>query len=270
MVADCDFGRRVRENFAMTVYASGEAARATRRRGESNGASFWLTSFLGANRYFAGADRAPPDNEKIYPMAFLVEQDPGCTVQAHFHQADQFQVVVGGAARLGTHDVTDVAVHFSNRFSAYGPIRASERGVHYFTLRNGWDPGARYMPGAREELRQRRSAPHREAVAGPVPPASRTELAAIDGVQCAAVMKMEADGLGAWRYRLPPGGRAAGPDPAVGRGQTWLVVGDALERGAEERLPGFSCLFVYPSEAPLELVAGADGAELLCMQYPRR
>ena len=254
----------------MTVCASGDIARATRRRGESNKAGFWLTSFLGANRYFSGDDSAPPDAEKIYPMAFLVEQDAGSTVQAHFHQADQFQVVVGGAARLGTHDVTDVAVHFTNRFSAYGPIRASERGVNYFTLRNGWDPGARYMPGAREELRSRRTAPHREAVAGPVPPASPVELAAVDGVTCEPVMQVAADGLGAWRYRLSPGARAAGPDPAGGRGQTWLVVGGALERDAGEKLPGFSCLFVYPTEAPLELVAGADGAELLCMQYPRR
>ena len=41
----------------------------------------------------------------MYPMAFLVEQDPGAVVGAHYHQADQFQVMVGGSGRLGTHDV---------------------------------------------------------------------------------------------------------------------------------------------------------------------
>jgi hypothetical protein len=253
----------------MTVEITAEAARASRRRGESNGSTYWVTTFLGANRHTLPADAPPPAEEEIYPMAFLVEQDPAKVVQPHFHQADQFQVIVGGTARMGTHDVEGVAVHFTSRFSAYGPIVASDKGVHYFTLRNGFDPGAKYMPGARQELRARRTGSHREAVVEPSPLTEPAQLAATAAPLCTNVMPLEEDGLGAWRYRLPPGAALTGPDPAEGRGQNWLVLAGGAVREAE-MLGTFACLFVFPDDPALTLTAGPDGAELLCMQYPRR
>ena len=99
--------------------------------------------------------KTPPGPATIYPMAFLVEQDADAVVGAHYHQADQFQVMVGGSGRLGTHDVAAGAVHFAGAWSPYGPLAAGGDGLHYFTLRNGWDPGARYMefPDNRATLR---------------------------------------------------------------------------------------------------------------------
>ena len=256
----------------MTVAITAEAARATRRRGESNGSTYWVTTFLGANRHTIAADAPLPAEDEIYPMAFLVEQDPTKVVQPHFHQADQFQVIVGGKARMGTHDVEGVAVHFVSRFSAYGPIVATAEGVNYFTLRNGFDPGAKYMPGARLELKARRTTPHREAVVDPAPQAAPAQLAAIAGPDCAEIMPMAADGLATWRYRLPPGAPLTGPDPALGRGQHWLVLSGGITRNgaADDMLGTFACLFVFPDDPALALHAGAAGAELLCMQYPRR
>ena len=256
----------------MTVAITAEAARASRRRGESNGSTYWVTTFLGANRHTLPADATPPSEDEIYPMAFLVEQDPTKVVQPHWHQADQFQVIVDGTARMGTHDVEGIAVHFTSRFSAYGPIVASEKGVHYFTLRNGYDPGAKYMPGARQELKSRRTTPHREAVVDPAPASGPGQLATLPAPVCTEVMPMEEDGLATWRYRLPPGAALTGPDPATGRGQTWLVLSGGVTRddAAQDPLGTFSCLFVYPADASLALHAGAEGAELLCMQYPRR
>jgi hypothetical protein len=247
----------------MVMIATAEAARATRRRGESNGSTYWVTTFLGANRHTLPKDAPVPGEEDIYPMAFLVEQDPGKVVKPHFHQADQFQVVVGGEARMGTHDVTGISVHYTNRYSAYGPIVATEKGVNYFTLRNGWDPGARYMPEQRLVLKENRKEPHREAVAEPEPMVLRPEAAV-------AVVPEQADGLGAWRYRLAPGETITGRDPASGRGQNWLVVGGGVDVGSGESLGLFTCMFVHPDEAALRVTAGAEGAEVLCMQYPRR
>ncbi len=77
------------------------------------------------------------------------------------------------------------------RFRAYGPIRAGADGLHYFTLRNGWDPGARYMPEARTELPRPRR--HRVAMA---------ELSREPEAGCESVLGPEADGLAAWRWRL--------------------------------------------------------------------
>lgn len=231
----------------MPVTASADAVRATRRRASSNGTSFWLTSYMGANRYTQSAGE-PPGPGAIYPMAFLVEQDGDEAVGAHYHQADQFQVMIAGSGRLGSHDVAPVAVHFAGAYSPYGPLRAGAGGLHYFTLRNGWDPGASYMefPDNRAGLRAvpRR---HREAVGETGAPAP--------------------DGFCARRHRIAPGASETGPDPATGAGQFWLVLSGSLTlRGAA--LPPNSCVFVYPDEAPLIATAGADGLEVLAMQFP--
>ena len=80
----------------------------------------------------------------------------------------------------------------------------------------------------------------------------------------------EQDGLGAWRYRLPAGARISGPDPRSGAGQHWLVVGGELIGADQSVLRPFSLIFVAPDEGPFEALAGADGLEILCMQYPDR
>src|SRR5712664_2592678 len=91
-------------------------------------------------------DAPDPEMGTLFPMAFLVEQDPGTTATAHYHQANQFQLIVAGQATMGTHEVNPPTVHFAAAHTAYGPIRASnDVGVSYFTLRNGFDPGARFM-----------------------------------------------------------------------------------------------------------------------------
>ena len=234
----------------MPVIASADAARATRHRASSNGTPFWFTSYIGANRYTRAEGDAVPGPETIYPMAFLVEQDANSVVGAHYHQADQFQVIVGGSGRLGQHDVSQAAVHFAGAFSAYGPLAAGADGLHYFTLRNGWDPGARYMefPDNRAHLRTvpRR---HREVVGDVDEPAP--------------------DGLCARRHRLAAGTSITGPDPSSGAGQFWLVLSGSVVR-ADVTLPERSCVFVYPEDTPFTATAGPDGLEVLALQFPRR
>lgn len=249
----------------MPLIADADTARATRRRASSNGTGFWHTTYLGANRYRPDA-APPPLPGALYPMAFLVEQDAGSTVGAHFHQADQFQVLVAGDGTLGTHAVGPVAVHFTAAFSAYGPIHAGTQGLSYFTLRNGWDPGARYMPGARTELPRPRR--HREAVGATIPLVADPAALGTTAPCCEPVLPEQLDGLAAWRYRFPADAALAGPDPATGAGQYWLVLAGGLVRDGAA-LPPRSCLFVAPDEPGLAAVAGADGVELLALQFPR-
>lgn len=231
----------------MPVIASADAARATRRRASSNGTWFWLSSYIGANRYTRGAEE-PPGPGVIYPMAFLVEQDADAVVGAHYHQAAQFQVVVGGCGRLGRHDVAPGAAHFAGAWSAYGPLAAGAGGLQYFTLRNGWDPGARYMESS-ENRATLRSLPrrHREMVGD---------------------IEAAADGLSAHRYCIEPGKTVAGSDPSGGGGQFWVVLAGAMLCGCET-LPARSCVFVYPGEPPFSARAGADGLDILALQFPR-
>jgi len=252
--------RTIRQGTGMTLIASAETARANRRRATAgDGMGFWHTLYLGTTRYNMAPGDADPDPGALFPMAFLVEQDAGEVANAHYHQADQFQVVVAGAGALGTHAVRPISLHFAGAFTAYGPIRAGEGGLSYFTLRNGFDSGARYMMRAenRRALRGVRPRRHREAVAGP-----------LEGLGNALLLGPEADGLAAWHYRLAPGERLVGAAPGDGQGQYWLVVEGSVARD-ETTLGPLSCAFVYPDDAAFRATAGGDGACLLAMQFPR-
>ena len=188
----------------MILTANSEVVRQTRRK-TGNG---WLTTFIGENRNTLKQGQTPPAAGVLYPMAFLVEKEPHAVTKPHFHEADQYQVIVQGGGRLGTHDVGTVAVHYTDAWSAYGPIVAADEGISWFTLRNTWDSGARYMPAAREQLRAARAQnfQHREATAPPMPVASAEELARTDRLSCATVHRADAGRHGDMALS-PAGGR---------------------------------------------------------------
>jgi hypothetical protein len=249
----------------MILTADSETARAANRRKTGNG---WNTAFIGRNRNTLKEGEAPPESGTLYPMAFLVEKEAGAVVRPHFHQADQFQVVVQGGGRLGRHDIGTVAVHYTDAWSAYGPILAAEEGVAWFTLRNAWDPGAKYMPAARPELRAARARyQHRENTVGPMAPWSEAELARLAAADHVTEMET-ADGMASWRYRIPAAASATGPDPGNGSGQFWLVLAGTASCACSGLLPVDSCVFVGPEDAGLSMTAGPAGAELLCVQFP--
>ena len=247
----------------MTLVATADTARFNRRRGSAaDGVTFWHTLYLGTSRYNMAPGTPDPAPDALFPMAFLVEQDAGSTASAHYHQQDQFQLVVNGSGTLGLHEIGPVTVHFTAAHTAYGPIRASQdNGVWYFTLRNGFDPGARFMtmPENRAALRTVSGRKHREAVAGPLTPAT---------VPFETLLGPDPDGMTAWRYRLSPGESVTGPDPAAGRGQYWVVTQGSVQHGGE-MLSAMSCAFVYPDDAPFQ-AAAAGGAEVIAMQFPFR
>ena len=251
----------------MILTADSEVARQTARRKTGNG---WHTTFIGENRNTLKRDQAAPAAGVLYPMAFLVEKEPHAVVRPHFHQADQYQVVVQGGGRLGTHDVGAGAVHYTDAWSAYGPIAANDEGIAWFTLRNSWDPGARYMPGSRDQLRaaRRQNHQHREATSPPMPVALPAELAATANPSCTNVIEPTPDGLATWRYRLPPGAQAIGPDPGNGGGQFWIVLSGCASAHGAALLPPNSCVFAAPEDGALMVRAGTGGAELLCLQFP--
>lgn len=252
----------------MIITADSTVAHATARRKTHNG---WHTTFIGKNRNTLVEGEAAPPDHGLYPMAFLVEKEAGAIVHPHFHQADQYQVVVQGGGRLGLHEIASVAVHYTDAYSAYGPIVAAEEGVAWFTLRNAWDPGARYMPEHRRQLREARARfQHREATCGPLPPLTEQELAVLTEARGEAVIAEAQDGLGTWRYTVPPDGLVTGPAPSTGGGQFWLISSGSASIDGAPLLSPRSCIFVSPEDSAARLMAGPGGADLICMQFPRR
>jgi hypothetical protein len=204
---------------------------------------------------------APPQIGALYPGAFRVEQDPGTVSEPHFHQADQFQVFVEGDGFLGKTPVREVTIQYADAYTPYGPIIAGSNGVAYMTLRNGWDPGALYMPGARDQLKAFAMRPRAIVTSARVDAqpvlTEREELIAAG-----------ADGLEAACWRVAPGDAFTGPDPATGGGQYWVCLAgdDANPATPMQRL---ACLFLSPDEPPRTAVAGPSGLQVLVLQFPR-
>jgi nitrite reductase/ring-hydroxylating ferredoxin subunit len=250
----------------MVTFASTDEVAHTRRfHRATGGTDMHLTNFLG------GDARAPgpgaPQTHPSGPMAYLVDQAPNSVVGTHFHRIDQWQVVIDGEGLLGSHHVTPVSLHFAAAYSPYGPIKAGEKGLSYFTLRPGYDRGAHYMPDARDDLRSNRTSAHREVFAQLNSGSRHDDLIKLSRPRQEVLVKPEADGLAAWRFLLPPSGTIEGPDPRLSGGQTWLVLkGGLMAEG--QLLPPRSCLFVTSSDDAIGLVAGSAGVEMLCVQYP--
>ncbi len=199
------------------------------------------------------------------PTCKLVEQDPNSVIAPHFHAVNQFQVIVRGSGALGKTAIRPFTVHFANAYTPYGPI-ATQDGLDYFVARDGVDPGAGWMPQERARLPR---VPRRHRVAESFAPPSAGELANGSEPSTTALIALEDDGLASWLYRLHPNNRLTAPGPAASGGQFHLVIGGSIiyERREFYRL---SCIHVEASEAAVELVAGASGAEVLTMQFPRR
>src|ERR1044072_7723920 len=74
---------------------------------------------------------------------------------AHFHEVDQFQVIMEGSGEFGRHHVEPYYVHFSRAYTPYGPLQSDkDNGRAFMVLRSRFDSGAQRFPGAYEKLKQ--------------------------------------------------------------------------------------------------------------------
>ena len=128
----------------------------TRRRVFNSGEFHGFTDYL-----------IDPVADSCYtPQAFLVHQQPGWVLRTHYHQQEQFQVVVRGGGSLGRHRLKALSVHYASRESGYGPLIAGPDGLDYLTLRSCADPGAQYLPESRQNMRS--ALQKRQETVGPI------------------------------------------------------------------------------------------------------
>lgn len=234
-----------------------EIAQANRRHlSLANGTGFWRSDLIASTR--GGTQPGP-----WAPQAFLVEQDPDSVILPHYHQENEFQVVVEGDGSFGRHAVRPVTVHYAGRHTGYGPINSSKQGLWYFSLRALADPGAQFLPEARERMEK---GPKRHILANPAAPAGAASLRNLAQARVETVIEPQPDGVAAWMLRIPPRAALQPPAHPAGAARFYLVIGGEMElRG--EHLSRLAAAFVTGGEdfAP---VAGDAGLQLLALQYP--
>ena len=195
------------------------------RQVEVNGREYTLAEYVGAAPTKGVYVDGNEVNDNGLPQAFLVIQPPGATTPVHFHEPNQFQVFVEGSGRIGAHPTTPLTVQYANGHTTYGPIVASDAGIKYFTLRQRWDPGAKYMPGSRDKLVKGNQ---RARVKGGLGISGDAERAARKGVAIETVFELEDDGLAGWLYRMGSGDACTLPSPSFSGGQYLLVTAGVM------------------------------------------
>ena len=230
----------------------GEAAANRRKLTLANGTGYFKSEFI-----------ASPFGEALAPQSFLVEQDPDSVILPHFHVQNEFQVVVKGSGSIGRHAVRPLTVHYTGAHTGYGPITAGPGGLWYFTLRPAMDQGALFLPEARERMQK---VPKRHLLGRPL--AVSEDCSRRREAWCEEAVPPQPDGIGGWLLRIPPEGALAAPAHPGGLGRFYMIAsGRARVTGA--LLGRLATVFVTPEEEPVEVHAGAEGAEVLVLQFPR-
>lgn len=247
----------------MFLSVATDVARARAITIDVDGQPYTTSEYIGSSPKPGSKDYGKPDvahNAAELPQAYLVEQPPNSTTRPHFHQTNQFQLFVGGGGRLGKKRVDPLTVQYAGGDTPYGPIFAEEGGVAYFTLRQCWDSGAKYLP-ERRDLMTRGRQRQRIGVAG----GALSEAAS--GVKSEVLIPPEDDGLLVMRYVIPPTGSFTAPDGAAAGGQYHVVVDGSIERDTTTLGP-LSVEWADPSEGEVTFNAGAAGAEVVLLRFP--
>jgi hypothetical protein len=205
-------------------------------------------------------------NGNSLPQGFLVSQPPHSTTRAHFHESNQFQVFVDGDGHFGKQPAAPLTVQYANGHTPYGPIKAGSNGIMYFTLRQRWDPGAKYMPQMRDRLVRGNQ---RQRLVGAPQLLSAQALAQVESAHTQTLIEPEPDGLYALLCTLGSGQLMQLEDAARGGGQYHVVVNGALLGDADSALDRWSCQYAFPEDGEVPVQAAQGGAQVLILRFPK-
>jgi hypothetical protein len=205
------------------------------------------------NRHYFG--KASP--HEIGPEAFVVPVR-NRTLGAHFHDVDQFQILLGEAGSYyQRHEVPAVMVHYADAYSTYGPLVGTDPPLRFFSLRADPTDFAGFMPEDRDKLRHRgKRQAHFE-----VPERS----GAAEGGQ-ELLMHDESDGLTVVLLEGVAGATVSLPAPGDGKGQFVYVARGVVEWQGETFGPE-SVGWQPAQDAERELTCVED-CQVVVMRFP--
>jgi quercetin dioxygenase-like cupin family protein len=69
------------------------------------------------------------------PRSKIAKFQPGEVVEAHYHKADQWQIILEGSCKFNEKEVEAIGVQYVEAGTTYGPITVGENGVTILLLR---------------------------------------------------------------------------------------------------------------------------------------
>jgi rubredoxin len=207
----------------------------------------------GTNTSFLKSSADSPDD----PGAFLVQFTPGGSLRAHYHTADQFQVLVNGEGTFGRHQIAPYYVHFARAYTPYGPL-LSEGGWGFLTLR------ARHSLSSQLDFEKLKQMPERR----PWQASQKVEFSATGAEPVLHPLPeiQGEQGLYAGALSVPPHAQMVAPAP-TGDGQYVVAVKGSLVHEGRE-LKALTVVFLKPGEPAFRIQAGARGVEALVLNFP--
>ena len=173
----------------------------------------WRTNFL---THPEGADVTEE------PMGFLVEGNHERVIRPHFHENDQFQVVVSGGGVLGKHKLSDPCGAFLARVYAVRPDQFRRGRIELPHAARAQGPG-RAIPAGR--ARQTRGGPQRK----PWQVTEAPDFTRNGDVSVRPFSQIKDDrGLAAYSLSLAPNATVTAPDPSQSGGQHIIVTKGSL------------------------------------------
>ena len=246
-------------------FASSSAEAMQRERDiHVNGNTYTLREYVGSMPLRGGYVEGNEANNDAQPQGFLVWQPPNAVTPPHFHITNQFQVFVSGGGSIGNKDASPMTVQYANGHSPYGPIRSGDEGLHYFTLRQLWDEGAKYLPGERARLEKGN---RKTRVNGSLQSSTADERVARPEAHAETIFEPDESGVAGWLWQAGPG-QSIDLQSTEGTGGHYIVVAEGSAVCDGKALDRWSVVFQTPQEDSPQMVAGPDGLDLFVLRFP--
>jgi hypothetical protein len=229
-----------------------------------SGEVHWRTDFL------RPSDTTLQDVKAVSPQAFLIEMTPQEIIHPHFHEVEQFQVFFEGEGQMGRTEgkLGPSVVHYTDAYTGYGPITASQQGLSYFALRPRKDPGAIYLhkEGYREKLRPSK----KRHFSIPFVKSTQAVLGHLEGPVVEELFDNGDysldDGLSACIVRLGPKQSFTIQSTKQCGGQYLVNIQGVLKYAGRDCAES-SVFFSEPADVSFMVEAGEAGAEFLLLQF---
>lgn len=210
------------------------------------------------------------------PQFGLVEQpEPGSSLMAHYHGSDQFQLFLDGSGSVGKHNVAPISVHYTNRYTAYGPIVAGAQGVNYYVFRPSFDKlntGCYLHKPEFKEFAKSYTGKRRTLLAN----VAEIEVESLRDANTACITELfsvpteEVDGGTLCQsFVLGPERSIVAASPSGGGGQLFFVLRGAIK--CDGRILGArSGVWISPDESDgFRVESAREGAHVILMQFPK-